>query len=239
MASFPATVKAFTSHVSGDIIQPAHVNDLQDEVNAIETALVNGPIVPPNGNAGAPPYTFAGNVTTGMYSSGTNTLDFTTNGTKALEVDSTQFIDSPTQPRASAFHNTTQSVPTGAFTTLSLNSEDWDVGTLHDAVTNNSRLTVPTGAAGLYFIRASAIIANGASSTKYALQLMKNGVAIKQKVTPCANGAATGTADITDLEVLADADYIEVQAFQDSGGNANVGSASRQNSSELMMVKLW
>lgn len=39
-ASYPTSAKAFTSRVAGDTIQPAHVNDLQDEVNAIEAALL-------------------------------------------------------------------------------------------------------------------------------------------------------------------------------------------------------
>lgn len=42
MASFPGSVKSFTSKNSGDVIQAAHVNDLQDEVNAIEAGYING-----------------------------------------------------------------------------------------------------------------------------------------------------------------------------------------------------
>lgn len=41
-ASYPNTVKTFTSRNVGDVIQPTHVNDLQDEVNAIEAGLLNG-----------------------------------------------------------------------------------------------------------------------------------------------------------------------------------------------------
>lgn len=41
MASFPTTVKTFTTRNAGDTIQPAHVNDLQDEVNAIEATMLN------------------------------------------------------------------------------------------------------------------------------------------------------------------------------------------------------
>lgn len=41
MASFPSSVKTFTTRNAGDTIQPAHVNDLQDEVNALEDALLN------------------------------------------------------------------------------------------------------------------------------------------------------------------------------------------------------
>jgi hypothetical protein len=40
MASFPTSVKSFTSKVDGvDYPQAVHVNDLQDEVNAIETDI--------------------------------------------------------------------------------------------------------------------------------------------------------------------------------------------------------
>lgn len=42
MASYPLAVKTFTTKNAGDTIQPADVNDLQDEVNAIEAGLLNG-----------------------------------------------------------------------------------------------------------------------------------------------------------------------------------------------------
>lgn len=41
-ASYPTSVKTFVSRNAGDVIQPAHINDLQDEVNAIETGLKSG-----------------------------------------------------------------------------------------------------------------------------------------------------------------------------------------------------
>ena len=40
-ASYPGSVKTFTSRNAGDTIQPSHVNDLQDEVNALETSLLS------------------------------------------------------------------------------------------------------------------------------------------------------------------------------------------------------
>lgn len=42
MASYPTTPKAFVTRNTGDVIQAAHVNDLQDEVNALETGLLQG-----------------------------------------------------------------------------------------------------------------------------------------------------------------------------------------------------
>ena len=41
-ASYPGAVKTFTTKSAGQTIQPADVNDLQDEVNAIESGLLNG-----------------------------------------------------------------------------------------------------------------------------------------------------------------------------------------------------
>ena len=41
-ASYPSAVKTFTTRTLGDVIQAAHVNDLQDEVTAVETGILNG-----------------------------------------------------------------------------------------------------------------------------------------------------------------------------------------------------
>lgn len=41
-ASYPTAVKSFTTKNAGDTIQPAHINDLQDEVVALESGLING-----------------------------------------------------------------------------------------------------------------------------------------------------------------------------------------------------
>ena len=42
MASYPGSVKSFTQKNSGDVVQAAHVNDIQDEVNALEDGLLSG-----------------------------------------------------------------------------------------------------------------------------------------------------------------------------------------------------
>ncbi len=41
-ASYPGAVKTFVSRTPGQVIGSAHINDLQDEVNAIEAGLLNG-----------------------------------------------------------------------------------------------------------------------------------------------------------------------------------------------------
>ena len=42
MSSYPTSIKSFTTRLTGDTIAPSHMNDVQDEVNAIETELLAG-----------------------------------------------------------------------------------------------------------------------------------------------------------------------------------------------------
>ena len=41
-AQYPSAVKSFSARNPGDVIQPSHVGDLQDEVNAMEAGLLQG-----------------------------------------------------------------------------------------------------------------------------------------------------------------------------------------------------
>lgn len=50
-ASFPSSAKSFTTKLAGDTIQASHINDIQDEVTAIETALVGGTLPAANASA--------------------------------------------------------------------------------------------------------------------------------------------------------------------------------------------
>jgi hypothetical protein len=42
VADYPSSVKTFTTKVTGNVIEAAHVNDIQGEVVAVENALLNG-----------------------------------------------------------------------------------------------------------------------------------------------------------------------------------------------------
>lgn len=50
-ASFPTGIKSFTTKLAGDPAQAGHINDLQLEVTAIETAMVGGTLPAANGSA--------------------------------------------------------------------------------------------------------------------------------------------------------------------------------------------
>lgn len=239
-ASYPTSVKAFTTRSAGQTVASAIVNDLQDEVNAVETALVNGPIKPAGGGVGAPPYAFANNATTGLYSSGANALELATGGVKALGIDSTQFIDSPTQPRCAAYNSAVLSVADVTATALALNSEDYDTAAMHDTVTNNSRITVPVGGDGLYLIVGFTTFAADVDGVRQ-LSIRKNGVTALRTVTSAVNsGAASGVSiPVMVIVALVATDYVELVATHSAGNALNVGSANRETASSLDVVKLW
>lgn len=64
MASYPTSVKSFTTKNTGDVVQASHINDLQDEVNAIEAGLRNG----------TAPINAAGSTVTSLVVTGGSTL---------------------------------------------------------------------------------------------------------------------------------------------------------------------
>lgn len=351
-ASYPTSIKSFTTKLSSEVIQPAHVNDLQDEVVALETDLISGLArlrlgtnsttvaggiisvtksqyaVDTEGAAAAddldtitagsgigagslllltaanvahvvtvkdstgnvklaggdvalnsakrslllsydgtnwiqvaspisnPTFTVAiqapagtvgavglgvGDTDVGLYSSGTNALDVATNGVKALGIGSTQFIDSPTQPRSSAYNNGTQSIAGTTPIALTFDSEDYDVGAMHSTGSNTARITVPTGGDGLYVIRGGTQWAANGTGYRF-LQLKKDGSTVL--TNNCIQAADPTNNSITQQEVsfiavLAAADYIEILAAQQSGGPLNAGSATREAASHLQLVKLW
>lgn len=192
-----------------------------------------------DGAVGAPSISFVNEPDCGLYKEGTNAIAAATAGVKALGIDSTQFIDSPTQPRCSAYNNTTQSINDSTFTALTFNSEDFDVASMHDTASNTSRLTVPTGGDGVYLVIGHASFAGNATGARVA-QLYKNGATALKRTT--MNNAGAGTTvlvPVSEILVLVAGDYIELRALQDSGGALNTGSATRDLTNTLSMIKLW
>lgn len=62
-ASYPGSAKVFTSRSAGQSIASAHINDLQDEVNAIESGLLGGTAPLTSSNATIANLTVAGGST--------------------------------------------------------------------------------------------------------------------------------------------------------------------------------
>lgn len=137
-------------------------------------------------------------------------------------------------PRAQLRQTSGQTIATSTFTAVTFGAEDYDTDGGHDNVTNNSRYTAQT--AGVY--RVSGKVSWSANATgQRASQIYLNGSAINgsQSAWP-AVAAVERQYTTVELDVtMAVNDYVQVFAFQDSGGNLNTGVANAQVQSILVV----
>ena len=109
------------------------------------------------------------------------------------------------------------SVINATFVTFPFDNEDWDTDAYHDPVTNNSRLTIPTGQGGKYLVTGYANWSSNATGFRYIL-ININGTGTwvaSQSVTPVSGDETAQT--ITTILNLVAGDYIELQGYQNSG----------------------
>ena len=114
-----------------------------------------------------------------------------------------------------------QSVTSGANTIMNYATDDYDTNAFHDNVTNNSRITIPTGLGGKYIVGFSLLFAAGTQTASGWIILNGGATRFAWQQTP--NDSVNGVLLVgTDILVLNAGDYIQVQAFQNSGGALNL-----------------
>lgn len=130
------------------------------------------------------------------------------------------------QPSARVTHNANQSIASATVTALAFNTERWDTDTIHDPVTNNSRLTCKTAGKYLIWANINWDASNGGTfrearfrvsgGSDYALQ----GAQVANGLT----GGGTGAANmiLTAIVDLAVNDYVELLVRHDVGAPINV-----------------
>lgn len=96
-------------------------------------------------------------------------------------------------------------------------TEDYDTNAFHDLVTNNSRLTVPTGLGGMYHIIGKVSFATTVTDQQY-VYLRKNAGADTYAITFPATGGKWSLAPIAITLVLAQTDYIELLVSHGGAG---------------------
>lgn len=145
-------------------------------------------------------------------------------------------------PAVRAYHNANQSIANATWTSLALNSERFDqagnaADTMHDTVTNNSRLTCRY--AGVYLITGNAQFAASAGGNNRLLRILLNGTTILgvggDIYNPVVNQALP--QQITTVYALAVNDYVELQVYQDSTAALNVTTVANW-SPEFAMARL-
>jgi hypothetical protein len=117
-------------------------------------------------------------------------------------------------------HSVDQSITDTTWTVLAFNTEAFDTDTMHDNVTNNSRLTATT--AGKYLIIGLVEWQANVTGVR-GFRITKNGTTI----IAAANGLPNSAADdhqrhISTIIDMAATDYVTLSVLQKSGGALNV-----------------
>jgi len=114
-----------------------------------------------------------------------------------------------------------QSIPRITLTMVTWDSEEYDTDDMHDTVTNNTRITFNT--AGKYSILAQSEWEANSGGFRF-MDIMKNGVDSIARVRNLADNASEH--NIAFVGEFAVGDYIELEVFQDTGGNLDFESGA-------------
>jgi hypothetical protein len=127
--------------------------------------------------------------------------------------DNVAFLANP--PACRVYHNANQSIAATTETTLAFNSERFDTAALHDTVTNNGRITIPT--AGLYVVSVSVEWAAGTGAWQGYVNLRVDGATTIASDRRLFVTGGTGAHAFATIYKFTAAQYVEVRVWQNSG----------------------
>jgi hypothetical protein len=141
-------------------------------------------------------------------------------------VDNISFLANP--PACKATRTSTQAIVTATATAIQFNAADaYDTASMHDTVTNNTRVTMAT--AGLYVIVGYTEWELNATGTYRQARLRVNGTTAIAIQTHSAGTLSANTAYETSLSTIYKAaanDYVELVVQHDRGANLNAWNAN-------------
>lgn len=135
---------------------------------------------------------------------------------------------------ARVYHDIDQSIPNNALTIVAFNSERYDTDSIHDNVTNNSRLTCKT--AGKYLITTAIELEYDGAGQRMAL-LGVNGITWIARANAYAVAFEVYRQTVTTIYHLNIDDFAELSIYQGSGG-ALLLKSSPNYSPEFMMQRI-
>lgn len=254
MASYPNAVKSFTNKNAGDTIQPAHINDLQDEIAALEDGLLNG-TAPLNSSRITAPAAQISNATISSLTvsvmsisnlqttaSTTASLNVTTGSTMAaLNVTGMSSLAdlqvAAAAPAVRVSNSANIAVGDASTTRLTFNTDVFaSTSGMHSTATNPGRLIATSS--GIYCITGTVTWAPNSSGLRQARILINGSSFATIQTLPSASGTFNTDQNITTIYRFASSgSYAELEVYQNSGGSLNVLSAG-DHSPTFAMTKL-
>lgn len=235
MASFPTSVKVFTSKNDGpgNNINAAHVNDLQDEVNAIEAGYLNGTARLNAAGSTLTSLSVTGNSTLAAVQGGAST--FTTLQVTGNSSFATRPIFTPPDA-ALVFLESSGAMGSSGISTLAFTAEDFVTNSsVHSTGTNPERLT-PQSTGVYLFVAQIGLGGNltGASSLSVILRDSSNNIFGRQDFV----GAGAPRINATAMKRFDALGGWAVATLSNNGGGSTISFSTGAAASWFSMVKL-
>jgi len=120
-----------------------------------------------------------------------------------------------------------QSISNATNTFITFNVEDFDTDAFHSTSSNTTRITIPAGKDGKYQFTSHVLFDNTGGTGRRITFFAKNGTLLNKSHTEVGpvSGSSIGIVNSVLLNLVA-TDYIEVMAYQTTGGSINTDGAS-------------
>ena len=125
---------------------------------------------------------------------------------------------------AKAKATTDQTIGDDTWTAVALDLEDFDDAAYHDTVTNNSRMTIPSGYDGRYLLVGHVHWSAPNDTKPYLTGIYKNGTLLDQGAGVSVAGSVA-SIQCTIIDNAVAGDYYELYAYQNSGGNEDTNNS--------------
>lgn len=134
-------------------------------------------------------------------------------------VDGVDVSAAATEYSVMAYNSGNLTIGNNSWTAVTLDSERFDNGAMHSTSTNNTRLTNTTGATRRFIISGNVEFTANANGRRY-IRVYANGTTVVAHSGPFPPDASLSTRlNICGIVELANNGYVELQVFQDSGGD--------------------
>lgn len=232
MASYPTSIYTAAAKAAGQTIQAAHVNQLDDEVTAVETALITGPITLPTStiaNLSVP---------------GNSTLvdvQITNSTITNLQVTNCTIVNlvGAREPGCKVTNSVAQDVPSGgaSWTGLSWDTEIHDSTAMHSTASNSSRVLL--NSSGMWTFGAQSVwrVAVSSAGVPFSRVMLNDNNAIA-----CVQAFAGSTRCVQNMTgvylATSTSDYLTVQVYL-SGSSGAVGGVDSTGATDVGGSFLW
>lgn len=203
---------------TGQVLSKASGTDLdftwvaQDDSNAIQNAIVDakGDLIA--ATAADTPARLA---------VGTNGQVLTADSTAATGLAWSTISSTPTFVGCFIGNSAGQSISNSTWTAILFDTETIDTDAYHSTSSNTSRITIPAGKAGKYFVTAQSKFDANATGRRIA-KIYKNGTGdIQTEAEITVSSSSYPSVYSSAIMSLAVGDYLEFYVFQNSGANLN------------------